>query len=127
MIVGFCPEEQVEAFGQSFTLRLDFKAITTIEGALDVPFPVAVAHARATPPSYSILARMLWCCLREYNPEVTIDQALAIVMDKSKDGAKFGFALDALLERAFPKPEEDKEPKNAQKRRGRSKSSAAAG
>lgn len=127
MIVAFSPEEQVEAFGQSLTLRLDFRTISVIEGALDVPFPVAVAHARASPPSYSILSRLLWACLREYNPEITIDQALAIVMDAGKDGAKVGFALDALLERAFPVATEGKNRENPPKRRGRSKSSVENG
>jgi hypothetical protein len=126
VIVAFSPEEQVEAFGQSLTLRLDFRAISTIEGALDVQFPVAVAHARNSPPSYSILSRMLWACLREYNPEVTIDQALAIVMDKGADGMKVGAAFDALLERAFPITE-DRKRENPPKRNGRSKSSAAVG
>ena len=125
-LVAFCPEEQVEAFGETLTLRLDFRAITTVEGALDLAFPVAVAHARNSPPSYSILSRLLWSCLRQHNPEITIDQCLGMVMDRGAEGAKVGFALDALLERAFPIAE-DKKPKNGQRRNGRQKTSAASG
>lgn len=124
MIVAFCPEEQVEAFGETLTLRLDFQAITTIEGALDVSFPVAIAHARSIPPSYSILSRVLWCCLRKHHPDISIDQALAMVVSQEKDGEALGFTLDALLERALP-AKEDKEPKNGQS--GQSKASAASG
>ena len=126
-LVAFCPEEQVEAFGEKLTLRLDFRAITIIEGALDMQLPLAVAQIRAGTPSFSVLGQVLWAMLREHNSAITLDQCLSIIMDKGTDGAKVGFALDALLERAFPIATEDKNPKNAQRRTGRSKTSAVTG
>lgn len=127
-LVAFAPEEQVEAFGETYTLRLDFRAISVIEGALGMDFPVVVSQIRGGSPQYSLLSRVLWALLREWNPEVTIDQALAIVMDQGKDATKFGLALDALLERAFPIVTEGREKPNPPKpRRGRSKTSAASG
>lgn len=127
MIVAFAPEEQIEAFGATYTLRLDFRAISVIEGALDMPLQDVCTHLRSGNPPVGLLSRVLWAMLREWNPEVTIDQALAIVMDRSNDGAKFGLALDALLERAFPITAEDRKPANPPKRNGRSKTSAASG
>lgn len=126
MIVAFAPEEEVEAFGEKLTLRLDWRAITTIEGDLNVTFPTVVAQIHSGDPSYSLLSRVIWACLRKHNPEVSIDQCLAMVMENGNEGAKVGFALNALLERAFPIVE-DKEQKNAPKRRGRSKTFAAVG
>lgn len=126
MIVAFSPEEEVEAFGEKLTLRLDFRAVTTIEGALEMQFPVAVAYARNSPPSYSVLSRMLWAMFREHHPEIGIDQCLGMVMDRGKEGAKVGFALDALLERAFPIAE-DRKSKNPRKQNGRRKTSAVSG
>lgn len=127
MIVAFSPEEQVEAFGEKLTLRLDFRAITTIEGALDMPMPLAVTHIRGGAPSYSILGQVLWAVTREHHQHLTHDQVLSIVMDGGPDGAKVGFALDALLERAFPLPKEDRKPKKAPRSTGRSKTSVEAG
>lgn len=121
MIVGFSPEEQVEAFGEKLTLRLDFRAITTIEGALDMPLPLVIAHVRSGSPSYSVLGQVLWAMTREHHNDLTLDQVLAIVMDKTPDSARVGFALDALLERALPLPKEDRKPKKAPKPSGRSK------
>lgn len=125
-LVAFAPEEQVEAFGETYTLRLDFRAISVIEGALEMPFPYAVAQIRSGNPQHGVLSRVLWALFREHHPEVTIDQALGIVMDQGKDGAKFGYALDALLERAFPITEGREKP-NPPKRNGRSKTSGANG
>lgn len=127
-LVAFSPEEQVEAFGTKLTLRLDFRAITTIEGALNMPLPMAVAHIRGGSPSYSILGQVLWALTREHHSDLTHDQILAIVMDSGPDGTKVGFALDALLERAFPLATEGREKPNPRKRQsGRSKTSADAG
>lgn len=126
-LVAFAPEEQVEAFGETYTLRLDFRAISVIEGSLGTPLPDVVGRIRSGNPDYGTLSRVLWALLREWNPEVTIDQALSIVMDRGKDAAKFGFALDALLERAFPIAEGKDGPNPPKRRRGRSKASAANG
>lgn len=127
-LVAFSPEEQVEAFGRKLTLRLDFQAITTIEGALNMSMPLASAHIRSGSPSYGVLVQVLWAMTREHHPDLTHNQILSIVMDPGPDGTKVGFALDALLERAFPLIEtEDRKPKNPRKRNGRSKTSAAIG
>lgn len=126
-LVAFAPEEQVEAFGSTYTMRLDFRAISVIEGAVGMSFKGVVNQIRSGDPDYGVLSRVLWATLREWNPEVTIDQALSIAMDQSKDGAAFGFALDTLLGRAFPVVTEDREKPNPPNRRGRSKSSAVSG
>jgi hypothetical protein len=47
VIVAFAPEEQVEAFGETYTLRLDNRAISVIEGALEMDFPTVVDHVSA--------------------------------------------------------------------------------
>ena len=127
-LVAFSEEEQVaDAFGQNWTMRLDFHSITVIEGDTQMRMPEVVAHIRCGAPGHSVLARVLWALFREHHPEVDVNQCLAIVMDQGKDGMKFGFALDALLERAFPLPQEDRKPKNPPKQSGRSKSSVASG
>ena len=127
MLTAFSPEEQVEAFGEVYTMRLDFRAISVIEGALEMTFPTVVAHIRSGNPGYSLLSRVLWATLREHHPEVTSDQALSIVMDPGKDGGRFGLALNALLERALPITEDRKAPNPPKPRRGRSKTSAVSG
>lgn len=124
-LLAFGEEEQVTVDGQALTLRLDFRAITIMEGALQSDMPSIVANFRSGRPQLSVLGQMLWAMLREHHSEVTLDQAAGIMF--AKDAAKVGFALDALLERAFPLPTEDRKPANPRKRRGRSKSSAAAG
>jgi hypothetical protein len=127
-LVAFAPEEQVEAFGETYTLRLDFRAISVIEGTLDMSLRDVCVHLRSGNPPVGLLSRVLWAMLREWNPEVTIDQALAIVMTPGKEAAQFGMALDSLLERAFPLQAEGREKPNPPKSsRGRSKSSAASG
>lgn len=127
-LVAFSVEEQAEAFGETLTLRLDFRAATVIEGALDMDLPIAVAHIRSGSCSYSVLCQVLWGLLREHHPSVTLDQCLSVVMDKGTDGAKVGFALDALLNRAFPLPAKDDDKKKPQRKpSGQSRSSVAAG
>jgi hypothetical protein len=126
-LVAFGEEEQVEAFGETYTLRLDFHSITVIEGAMSMQMPDVVAHIRSGKPAYSLLATVIGALMREHHSNVTPNQCMAIVMDKGRDGAKFGFALDALLERTFPLETEDRKRPNPPKQRGRSKSSAASG
>jgi hypothetical protein len=126
-LVAYSEEEQVEAFGQVFTLRLDFHSITVMEGDTGLDMPDVVALVRSGRPSYSLLSRVLWALFREHHPETTLGQCMSIVMDKGKDAVKVGFALDALLNRAFPPPKEDRKPKKEPTRNGRSKSSAVAG
>jgi hypothetical protein len=126
MIEAFSAEERVEAFGEILTLRLDFHSITVIEGDLQMDMPEAALKLR-TRRSHSLWSRVLWALFREHHPEVTLGQCLAMVMDKGKDGVKLGFAFGTLLERAFPLTTEDKKPKNAPKRSGRSQPSASVG
>lgn len=125
-LVAFGLEEQAEVCGEVLTLRFDFRTITGIEGALERDMPTVAAVLRSGSPPVSWLGQVVWFCLREHHKEVTLDQ-VAGVMFSEKDGGRLGIALNALLDRAFPLATEDKEPKNARKRRGRSKSSGAAG
>lgn len=127
MLTAFSPEEQVEAFGEVYTMRLDFRAISVIEGSLDMSFPAVIAQIRSGNPGYGLLSRVLWATLREHHPAVTSDQALSIVMDQGKDGGKFGLALDALLQRALPVTEDRNPPNPPKPRRGRSKAFAEIG
>lgn len=124
-LVAFGNEEQVTVDGETLTLRLDFRAITIMEGALQSDMPSIVANFRSGRPQLSVLGQMLWAMLREHHSEVTLDQAAGLMF--AKEAAKIGFALDALLERAFPLATEDRKPANPPKPRGRSKSSAASG
>ena len=124
-LVAFGCEEQVTVGGEALTLRLDFRAISVMEGALQSDMPSIVANFRSGRPQISVLGQMLWAMLREHHPEVTLDQAAGIMF--ADEAAKVGFALDALLERAFPFPVEDRKTKNPPKQRGRSKSSAVSG
>jgi hypothetical protein len=124
-LVAFGCEEQVTVDGTPLTLRLDFRAITIMEGALQSDMPSIVANFRSGRPQLSVLGQMLWAMLREHHPEVTLDQAAGIMF--ADEAAKVGFALDALLERAFPLPTEDRKKADPPKRRGRSKTSAEAG
>lgn len=124
-LVAFGDEEQVKVGEDTLTLRLDFRAITIMEGALQSDMPSIVANFRSGRPQLSVLGQMLWAMLREHHSDVTLDQAAGIMF--SDEAAKVGFALDALLERSFPLPREDRKAKNPPKRNGRSKSSAAAG
>ena len=119
-LVAFGDEQQVQVGEETLTLRLDFRAITIMEGSLQSDMPTIVANFRSGRPQLSVVGQMLWAILREHHPEVTLDQAAGLMF--SKEAAKIGFALDALLERSFPLAEdkaEDKKPKNAPKRRGR--------
>jgi len=127
MLEAFGQEEQVEAFGETLTLRADFHAATVIEGALDLPFPVVAAHVRSGAVQYRVLSNVIWAFLRHHHREIKIEQVFAMVMARGEDAAKMGFALDALLERCFPSAREDRKTKNPPKRNGRSKSSAAGG
>lgn len=119
-LVAFGDEQQVQVGEETLTLRLDFRAITIMEGSLQSDMPTIVANFRSGRPQLSVLGQMLWAILREHHPEVTLDQAAGLMF--SDEAAKIGFALDALLERSFPladyKPG-DKKPKNAPRRRGR--------
>ena len=124
-LVAFGHEEQVTVGDLSLTLRLDFGVITIMEGALKVDMPSIVANFRSGHPQLSVLGQMLWAMLREHHPEVTLDQAAGIMF--SDDAGKVGYALDALLERAFPVVTEDRKKPNPPKRNGRSKSSAGNG
>lgn len=123
--VAFGDEEQVTIGGEALTLRLDFRAITIMEGALQSDMPSIVANIRSGRPQYSVLGQMLYALTREHHSDVTLDQAAAVMF--TPDAAKAGFALDALLERTFPLVTEDKKKPDPRKRRGRSKSSAASG
>jgi hypothetical protein len=124
-LLAFGEEEQVKVGEDTLTLRLDFRAITVMEGALQSDMPSIVANFRSGRPQVSVLGQMLWALTREHHPEVTLDQAAGIMF--AKDAGKVGFALDALLERSFPLVTEDRKAKNPPKRNGRLKTSAASG
>lgn len=124
-LVAFGEEEQVKVGDTVLNLRLDFRAITIMEGALQSDMPSIIANFRSGRPQLSILGQMLWALTREHNPEVTLDQAAGIMF--APEAAKVGFALDALLERAFPMATEGRKKPNPPRRNGRSKSSAATG
>lgn len=124
-LVAFGEEEQVTVDGVALTLRLDFRAITIMEGALNSDMPSIVANFRSGRPQLSVLGQMLYAVTREHHMSITLDHAAGLMF--SKDAAKLGFALDSLLERAFPLPKEDRKPKKEPRPNGRSKSSAAAG
>lgn len=121
-LVAFGLEEQVTVDGTPITLRLDFRAITVMEGALQSDMPSIVANFRSGRPQLSVLGQMLWAMTREHHPDITLDQAAGIMF--ADDAEKVGFALDALLERAFPLVTEDRKAKNPPKPRGRSKPSS---
>lgn len=125
-LVAFGLEEQVTVCGETLTLRLDFRAITGIEGAIGRDMPTVAAILRSGSPPVSWMGQVIWFCLREHHSDVTLDQVAGIMFDE-KDAGKLGVALFALLDKSFPLsvPTEDKKPKNG--RRGRSKSSAAGG
>lgn len=129
MIVAFADEEQVEAFGEKLTLRLDFRAITFIEEKLDMAMPLASTYFRTPGCPRTVMAHFVWAMLRDHHPDITPEQALTIVMDKGADGTKVGFAADALLERNWPMPlsVDDKKKRPTSKRNGRSKTSAVSG
>ena len=124
-LVAFGHEEQVTVDGTPITLRLDFRAITIMEGALQSDMPSIVANFRSGRPQLSVLGQMLWAMAREHHPEITLDQAAGIMF--AKEASKVGFAMDSLLERAFPLATEDKKEADPPRRRGRSKSSAEVG
>lgn len=124
-LVAFGEEEQVTVGDTTLNLRLDFRAITVMEGALQSDMPSIVANFRSGRPQLSVLGQMLWAVTREHHEDITIHQAAGLMFHK--EAAKIGFALDALLERAFPIVTEDRKPKNPPKRNGRSKSSAVSG
>lgn len=124
-LVAFGEEEQVTVDGNALTLRLDFRAITVMEGALQSDMPSIVANFRSGRPQLSVLGQFLWAVTREHHSDVTLDQAAGLMF--SKDAAKIGFALNELIDRAFPIPTEDRKPANPPRQRGRSKSSAVAG
>lgn len=124
-LLAFGEEEQVKVGEDTLTLRLDFRAITIMEGALQSDMPSIVANFRSGRPQLSVLGQMLWAMLREHHQDVTLDQAAGIMF--SKDAAKVGFALNELIDRAFPPVMEDRKKPNPPKRNGRSKSSAASG
>lgn len=128
MIVAFADEEQVEAFGEKLTFRLDFRAITFIEEKLQMPMPLASAYFRTAGCPRGQMAHFVWAMLREHHPDITPEQALTIVLNNGADGTKVGFAVDQLLERNWPIPTvDDDKKKRPTKRSGRSKSSAASG
>lgn len=124
-LVPFGQEEQVTVFGETLTLRLDFRAITGIEGQTNYDMPTVSVICRMSDAPVSILGQVIWFLLREHHPDVTLDQVAGIMFDQ-KENAKLGVALDALLSRVFPLAE-DKKPKNAPKPHGRSRSSDGAG
>ena len=124
-LVAFGEEEQVTVDGTALTLRLDFRAITIMEGALNSDMPSIVTNFRSGRPQLSVLGQFLWAVTRAHHSEITLDQAAGIMF--AADAAKVGFALNELIDRAFPIPTEDRKPKKEAKPSGRSKTSVAAG
>lgn len=125
-LVAFGLEEQVQVADETLTLRLDFHSATVIEGALERDLPTVVAVLRSGSPPVTWMGQVIWGLLREHHRDVTHDQ-VAGIMFSGKDAGKMGVALTSLFDRAFPLVTEDKKPKNAPKRAGRSKSSISAG
>jgi hypothetical protein len=124
-LASFNHEAQIKVGDETLTLRLDFRAITTIEGALQMDMPSVVGVIRSGRPPLSVLGQVLWSLLRKHHEDVSLDQAAGIMF--ADEAAEIGLQLDALLERAFPLDKEDKEPKNPPQQNGRSETSAASG
>lgn len=124
-LVAFGEEEQVTVGGQGITLRLDFRAITIMEGALQSDMLSIIRNMRSARPQLSVLGQMLYACTREHHSDITLDQAAGMMF--APEAAKIGFALDRLMERILPLETEDRKPKKAPPRNGRSKTSAVSG
>jgi hypothetical protein len=116
-LVPFSNEEQVTVGEDVLTLVLDFRAIDVIEGLIGRPMPLVVANLRSGQPHLSWAGKVVWALLRDRHEGVTLDQAAGLMFGEYAE--KVGFVLDALLERAFPQPTEDKKkPSRPPKRRG---------
>ena len=126
-LLAFGEEEQVTVGGQPITLRLDFRAITIMEGALESDMISIIRNMRSARPQLSVLGQMLYACTREHHSDITLDQAAGIMF--APEASKIGFALDSLMEKVLPLETEDRKPKNPPRKRrnGRSPSSADAG
>jgi hypothetical protein len=124
-LVAFGEEEQVTVGGEAITLRLDFRAITIMEGALQSDMLSIIRNMRSGRAQLSVLGQMLYACTREHHSDITLDQAAGIMF--APEAKKIGFALDRLMEKILPYESEDRKPKKAPTRSGRSKTSADAG
>lgn len=115
-LTAFYNEEQVEVGDDKLTLVLDFRAIDVCEGLCGRPMPEIVAELRSGRPMLSVAGKILWALLRENHQEVSLNEAAGLMF--GEHAAKAGFAMDALLERAFPLEEAAKSKPNPRKRRG---------
>lgn len=99
MVAPVDAKVELEAEGETITLRLNFRSISLLEEhGLDL---FAEEGVKMT---LSKSARMLCCLAVEDHPDLTPDQALAIIRST---GQQFGYAVIELIQRFGGKPSED--------------------
>jgi hypothetical protein len=119
----FFNEAEVEiADGEVLHLVLNFMVIDRIESltgqSMDQVLPQLIS------PPHNLATKILWAMLRVRHEDVTLDEAMGVVVDR-KYGPKVGLVMADLLKRSYDF--EEAKGKNPPKRRGRSQSSEGNG
>jgi hypothetical protein len=129
-IQAFRHEEVVKIGDDALRLVLNFRALDAIESETQRPFDTILNQltTRGAIPPTSLVSRVVWGLLREYHPEIDIDQATGLTNGAS--AALIGVAMGKLFETAFPRaaaPDPKAKSANPRKPRGASRPSSSRG
>ena len=123
MVRPFYHEQRVEVEGEPLRLVLNFGAIDAAESILaPLTFDQIIGQMLDGSASLATQARVIWGLLREHHPELSIDQATAVVV--GSNNVAIGVAVGNLIQAAFPlKSDKEETGANPPKPRGASRNS----
>jgi hypothetical protein len=105
MVKPFYAEQNVEVEGETLRLVINFEAIDATETLLGTTYPsVLQALGQTDDPPLGFTAKVVWGLLRKYHPEMSTDQVMALMW--GENGIRVGYAVQQLMEAAFPTAEE---------------------
>ena len=73
------PAVKLKLDGVTYHLRFDFEAIATAEELTDRPLITGLRQKDVTSPKIGLVRSMLFACLRADQPDITLDEAKALV------------------------------------------------
>lgn len=127
MLASFHHEEVVTVGEDALRLVINFLALDAIESAVGRGFDTILRDLTSSSarPAIGLQAQVLWGLLREHRPDITLDQAAALVIGPTNTA--IGMALGRLLASAFPAGEQKAKDPHPRAPRGASSNSSSPG
>lgn len=125
MFKPFYNEEAVKIGDDTIRLVINFRAMDATESLVGRNYDEVLKEMAAGDPPLSLQGKVVWGLLREHHPDLSLDHAMTLLF--GEPSVAVGFAMNKLLNAAFPAADPEAKGKNPTKPRGASKPSTPRG